>query len=234
MAVYRAMVGGWGQSYGSVNVDFWRRLLPTVFASAFTCWMSVPLEIANKAFNADQKYPKDLRKGYRSPMHAMTSLIRTEGLPYLFRNGLPTYVRNFLQTAIMFAFYDFFIDLLHSFHNDYDIPRLPVKMFAASVAIGISSLASYPYGTVVRDTIEFAPKQIAEDKYRGDYKKVLMRVNMWQKPANNLNGYGRYLFSQGPALMVFLLVAESFGMFKSWRTDHSKFPGINVSSDFLN
>lgn len=234
MAVYRAFTGGWSSTFYGPNIEFWRKILPTMTASALTCWMSVPFEIAKKSFEADKKFPKELQKGYRGPMHAMMNIIKTEGVSYLFRNGMPTYLRNFIQTVVVFSFFDFFLDFLHLLHNDYEIPRLPVKLFCASVAVGVGTMAAYPYGATARNMIEMSPKSIGEGIYNGDYKKAILRLNLWRRPAINLSGYGTFLFSNGPALMVYLLVAESFGMFKTWKIDYGKFPGINISSDFLN
>ena len=57
---FRYVNAGWGTNGASVNVFHYRNIACTLVASALTCWVSVPIELAHRAFLSDAKWPKHL------------------------------------------------------------------------------------------------------------------------------------------------------------------------------
>lgn len=51
--VLRKFTEGLPENKIGANDQYWRKFIPIVAASALTCWMRAPFEIANKAFRAD-------------------------------------------------------------------------------------------------------------------------------------------------------------------------------------
>ena len=52
------------------------------WASAIpVCWMGIPFETARKAYYADLTWPAELRKGFRSPLHALCKIPFTRKVP---------------------------------------------------------------------------------------------------------------------------------------------------------
>lgn len=58
-------------------------------AFAPTCATSIPFENAKRAYYADRTWPKELRRGYTSPLNALIRIPFEEGPAYLFKGGFP-------------------------------------------------------------------------------------------------------------------------------------------------
>lgn len=208
----------------------WRRIIPTIIISALTCWTSVPLEIAQKTFWADQNFSKELRKGYTSIFDVLRRVPFEEGPAHLFKNGFPTMSMSFLFTGITFMTYDYLLDFFHPLHQDFGTSAIPGKAVAACFALLVGSSIAYPYGYAVRSIMEYSPHQQIEF-FKGKYSKVFYQVAFQNLTCNSLNGYGQFLLRRGPNMLVMLWVAEWMGLFKSWRTDYTKWPGVNKITD---
>lgn len=129
-AVFRYLTSGIYQSYGSVNTEAWRRIAPTVAASALTSWIMGPLEIARAAYHGDRSFPVELRKGYTSPHQALFKMATTQ--PYaLFKNSLPTVAASYVQSSFMFAIFEYLFDLLSPLYRDTDSSKGAVKLLFA-------------------------------------------------------------------------------------------------------
>lgn len=231
VGVWRHLVGGWAQIWGSVNTDVWKRLGPSVVASFLTCWTAVPLEIARKAYIADKKFPEHLRRNYRSVANALFRIPFEEGPSYLFKNGQPTMLHNFILTGVTLSTFDFLIDMFSIIYDNYSMAKYPFKIVSGILSVAIGTMMAYPFGKTVRDVIEMYPRQIGGETLNYDYKKAFHRVAYQTQWSQNLAGYGTHMLSHGPGLFAVLFIAESLGMFKSWRTDFTRWPGINAVSD---
>lgn len=93
------------------------------FLSSFAaCWIGIPFYIARRAYYADQTWPAELRKGYRSPLHALLKIPFTEGPLFLFKGGVPFYIGNSIFTGWVFYLYTwlknklFFLWLYNDIH----------------------------------------------------------------------------------------------------------------------
>ena len=127
LAVYRYFSSGLYQSYGSVNVEAWRRFLPLAVSSLATSWIMAPLEVARAAFIGDKTFPQELRKGYRSPHHALFRLMKEQ--PYaLFKNSLPTFATSYVQTSFLLGIYDYLYDLASPIFREADAAKDAVKL----------------------------------------------------------------------------------------------------------
>lgn len=94
------------------------------FISGFASGMfGIPFIVARRAYFADLTWPAELRKGYRSPLHALTKIPFTEGPLYLFKGGLPIYLGNALFTSWAFSMYTwlknktFFYGFITTYHT---------------------------------------------------------------------------------------------------------------------
>jgi solute carrier family 25 (mitochondrial oxoglutarate transporter), member 11 len=128
LAFYRYLTGGLYSSFGTVDVQAWRKFMPTCLAAACTCWISVPFEVARKAYYADRTFPADLQKGYTSIFAALRRIPFEEGPYYFFRNSFPIMVKNYFQTSVLFLLFEFIQDKLSPIFRNGDCPRFPVKL----------------------------------------------------------------------------------------------------------
>lgn len=227
--MFRHWVGGYWQPNGTINVDVWRRVIPAVLSSLVSCWVVAPFEIAQKAFQADLKYPPELRKNYRSSVNALLRLPFEEGPAFLFKNSIPTMAGTFVESLVLFFATDYFFDWSRFAHFESGIPFAPMKAASISMAVLLSALASYPFKVTARNVIEFFPG--VGEKYSFQYRKGLLDVIVSARYSMNYHGLARYLWTRGPRLFVLLWVAEWLGMFRSWRTSFLSFPGMNISKE---
>jgi solute carrier family 25 oxoglutarate transporter 11 len=115
--VYRWCTEGIYRPYAQVDHQFWRRIIPTLFASAVTSVLSVPFEVARACYYGDRTYPKELRKNYTSPLNALLRIPREEGPWYLFRNSFPIIARNFASFSFLCYLYDFMTGITQPFRH---------------------------------------------------------------------------------------------------------------------
>lgn len=117
LTAFRYFTGGFSQTFGSVNIDQWKRYFPMMGASFLTCWIMAPLEVAREAYFGDRTFPKELRKGYNSIPDALFKLAKTD--PYaLFKNSLPTAMASFVQTSFLLGIFDYLFDLVSPTFRD--------------------------------------------------------------------------------------------------------------------
>ena len=231
MFMFRSWVGGYYQPIGSVNADVWRRFIPSIAASLVTCWIVAPFEIAKKAYLADLKYPENLRRNYKSSIDALLKLPFQEGPAFLFKNSLPTMLGTFLETFGLFYFTDYFLDFARFLHFESGVPYSPSKAVAIGIGTFMSCILAFPFKKTARNMIELYPRQVGSDLYAGQYRKAMIQVSGNKFYSSNYHGFANYLWIRGPRLFIFVWVAESLGLFRSWRTNYLVFPGINVFSD---
>ena len=124
-----------------------------MFASILTCWIRAPFEIAQKAFYADQKFPSEIRQGYRSIRHAFFSLLRDN--PYsLLKNSYPTMLGTIVQTSMLFTLYDYLNETFAFPHDQLEMPRAPYKTLYIFISTITAAFFSYPFFGPVRYMIE--------------------------------------------------------------------------------
>ena len=228
---WRYWVGGYYQSIESINADGWRRFIPSMAAAIASCWVATPFEVAYKAFLADQKLPENLRKNYRNSFNALIRIPFEDGPAFLFKNSLPTMLGTALETFGLMYFSDYLLDWSRYLHIDYGLPWAPLKAISLGMGVFMAGILSYPYKFTARKIIELYPKQHGAELYQKQYRKAFLDVNQTKYWSGNYHGLATYYWTRGPRMFIALWVAESLGIFRSWRTSYLSFPGINVFSD---
>lgn len=229
--MFRHWVGGYWQSSGSSNVDVWRRFIPALASSLVSCWVVAPFEIANKAYWADLKYPAELRRNYKSPLNALLRLPFDEGFSFLFRNSLPTMAGAFAESLVLFFVTDYFLNWSQYLHFNGGISYPLMKAAAISAGIMASAIVSFPLKYTARRIIELYPSEMGGQVYNYHYRKALVSVITTDNHSGNYHGLSRYLWVKGPRYFIMLWVAESLGLFKSWKTSFLSFPGVNIYNE---
>lgn len=118
-----------------------------------TCWIKVPFEIGYKAYQADTKFPKELRRNYRGPFSAMASLFYRNPMN-LFRNGYPAMVASTMETFFAFYLYDELKDFSWFFIKDGDFWRGALKTFNAAFAAFVGASFSFVHDHYLRNMVE--------------------------------------------------------------------------------
>jgi solute carrier family 25 oxoglutarate transporter 11 len=89
LAAWQYFYGGTNSPSDYADWNTFKYLTCAIVASTLTCANTVPFETARRAYFADRTWPKELRRGYTSPLNALARIPFEEGPAYLFKGGLP-------------------------------------------------------------------------------------------------------------------------------------------------
>lgn len=116
-----------------------------VLASPF----SVAIDMVNRAYQAEQTFPEDLKKGYKSYFDAFRRIPVEEGPYYLYKNTFPLFAKHILGPFTLFYTYDWLLDKTSWSHRIGDMPQLPVKMILAAFSTYLAAVFTYPFSNKV-------------------------------------------------------------------------------------
>jgi hypothetical protein len=234
LATFRYVNAGWNRTFGTVEVNFYRKIPPTLFAALASCWVSVPFEMAKLAYYADKTFPEDLRKGYKSYLNALRRIPFEEGPYYLFKNSFPFMARNFFQTGTLFYTYDFLKDKLGTVTNTAsDYPYSLTKAIVAGFATYLACVFSYPWAVTIREMVDLWPKEKGGHcTFNNNYRQAAVWLWYHDFGSNYFPGFfHNYFWRQAPMLFTSLWVADNLGMFTYWKVDPYSGAGNNTWED---
>jgi hypothetical protein len=232
LAVFRYFTGGLYQSTDSVNVEYWRRVFPTALGAALTSWLLVPFETSRAAFLGDKSFPVELRKGYTSQSNALFKMVTKEPFA-LWKNSLPTMGGSYIQTSFAFCLFDFSFDFFGILFREFGIPKFMVKTVTDFSSTLLSLAFAYPIHVTVRKMIETSPEQISKGIYHKNYRKAFWALWNYEGGSTAWVGFSKYCHKNFIWMFLMIWYAESFGFFKSWRTDYTDWPGTNETKIFM-
>jgi solute carrier family 25 oxoglutarate transporter 11 len=214
----------WGGTWSPVCFNDFNTLKYLLFSyiSAFpVCWTGIPLEVARKAYFADQSWPADLRKGYRSPLHALLKIPLTEGPLYLFKGGLPTYLGNVQLTAVTFFSYTWLKNKLFFLWVYNDINYSWVKFWILNFSFAWGAFWGYPFYTL-REMMEVWPKERGgrctfQGSYWNSVKFLRQYYDSWS--SNFYSNYWRWFRTQGIIFYIAIWEADNMGLFTNNMSD---------------
>lgn len=234
-ATYYYYVGGWWSGFHTVNVDFWKKIIPTLMVGLATGPLAHPFEVVKAAYTADATFPKELQKGYKSYFDALRRIPQEEGLTYLTRGIINTWMRNSLQTAFFFYIFDFMKDFLHPIQIagqwTYEQIKIPSLFIGASAAC----VVSYPFGVLSKFMCEMQPvDKNGGHAYRHNYR-VAMRELWFQHDFGALfPGFSRtYYWRTMSWMMVSGWIADDLGIFSKWKNSWLDYFGNNTMEDMF-
>ena len=199
------------------------------FISGFASGMfSIPFQVARKAYFADLTWPAELRKGYRSPLHALSKIPFSEGPLYLFKGGLPIYLGNALLTSWTFAMYTWLKNKTFFLWIYNDIPYNFCKFANIGVAFSIGSIMGYPFYRV-KDMMDNWPKERGgRCSFEGSYWNAVkwLRLNYENYTTNLLTGYWSWFRRQGSIFLIAIWLADNYGIFTNNMTDFNTIDNI--------
>lgn len=234
VACFRWVNGGWQRQWGGFEYNLFRKIPGALFTAAFTAPISVPFEMARMAYYADKTFPKELQRNYKSFFNALRRIPFEEGPFFLFKNSTPFMLRNFFQTFTMFYTYDFLKDKLSFIWRVGQVPYEPVKWFNVLFSTYLACAFSYPWNNVVREMIEFWPKQNGQDLFKGNYRKAATWLYYHEWGSNLFPGFfNNYFWRQAPWMMSTLYLADSMGVFYQQVSNQYTNAGTNAWEDSI-
>jgi solute carrier family 25 oxoglutarate transporter 11 len=197
------------------------------------CWMGIPLEVARKAYYADLTWPEELRKGYRSPLHALLKIPFNEGPLFLFKGGMLPYIGNVQVTAMTFFTYTWCTNKVFFLWLYNEIPESWVRFWCLNIAFAFGSAFGYPI-YFLKEMVETWPKERGgHDTFKGSYYNALkfMRQNYDRYNTTFYQGYWRWFRTQGIIFYIACWQADKMGLFDNYRTDFNNIQNIVTQSE---
>jgi len=235
-ATYFYLTAGYwsGDEHGGANPEFWRKIFPTIFAAMFTGALAHPFEIVKAAHMADETFPKELQKGYKSYFDALRRVPQEEGLTYMSRGMINTFARNSLQTMFFFYFFDFWKDFFHPLViTNSDWPYEIIKASGLFVGASVGCVASYPFGVLSKQLCELSALQKDGSHPMSKNYRIAMRDLWFTHNVSALYpGFSRvYYWRTMPWMFVSGWIADDLGIFTHWKTTRLTYTGSNSVDD---
>lgn len=202
--------------------------LMSTISGFFSGWAGIPFEVARKAYYADQSWPAELRKGYRSPLHALFKIPLTEGPLYLFKGGLPIYLGNSMFTSTTFYFYAWMKNKLFMLWLYNDINYNWVKFIIISISVTAGSLVGYPFYTL-KEIMDTWPKERGgRCTFEGSYYNGIKWLRLyWETYHTNLMENFTFWFRTRGIIFFFAMWhADNMGLFTNNMSDPNTIDNI--------
>lgn len=186
------------------------------------CWTGIPFEVARKAYFADQSWPAELRKGYRSPLHALVKIPFTEGPLYLFKGGLLPYLGHANFTTWCFFTYTWLKNHLYFMYLYNDFNYNWVKFWLLNASFVAGSIFGQPFYALKNMMDNWPKERGGRDTFNGSCWNAFK----WFKHnyadgfnTNLIEGYWRWFRKQGIILYIAMWVADDMGLFTNNMSD---------------
>ena len=144
-AMFHLIYGGTTAYTEVADWNIAKHFICSQFSAIATCWLAGPFDVAWKAYKADKSWPKELRKGYRSPIHALLKIPFKEGPLFLFKGTLPLCGYSYMLQSWFFMVYTFlknkffYLWIYHEFNYNY------IKFLFLSFSWALGVVCAYPF-----------------------------------------------------------------------------------------
>lgn len=222
VAIFHYLYGGTWGPYTYADFNLFKNLIMGFGAAALTGWTNYPLAIARQAYYADKTWPEELRKGYRSPLHALVRIPFTEGLPYLFRGGSLYYVANTIGYGWVLFFYTYFKDKLVFLYKYNDCNYSFTKFGILGLAFFLGCIGFQPFYTM-KELMDNSPKERGgRTRFGTTWEAFKLLKYTWENSSSNLlSGYTKWLRQYGFVYFLTIWYADNLGMMDNFRVDHN-------------
>lgn len=229
-------LSAWQYFYGGTNSpsdyadsNTFKYLACAIVASTLTCANTVPFETARRAYYADRTWPKELRRGYSSPLNALMRIPFEEGPAYLFKGGLPIVANQWVFWTGFYTMYAFAKNKTYFMWVYQDFSYNYMKAINMGLSFFIATATSYPF-YFAREMVDIWPKERGghctwNNSYRACYKWMLENVDHMYY--NYLSGMSRWVARYGVGYFITLWVADNLGMFSNCNENFNSLESIN-------
>jgi hypothetical protein len=195
-------------------------ILCSFYAALLSCWTQYPLDVARKTYYADIQWPEELRKGYRSPLHALLKIPFTEGPLYLFRGGLPVCAGNFFGMGWMFFIYSWIKDKAFFLWKQNDLSYSWCKFWILNFSFLIGSTGSQPF-FYIKNLFDNAPKcRGGKPLFNSSFEALKYVKLKWHDSAPTFQqGYWTWFKNHGLILYLTVWFADNYGLMDNFRED---------------
>lgn len=184
--------------------------------------------VARKAYFADLTWPAELRKGYRSPLHALLKIPLTEGPLYLFKGGLLIYLGNAFFSSWAFSMYTWLKNKSFFLWVYNDIPYNFCKFCNISIAFGAGSMFGYPFYQLKNMLDNWPKERGGRCTFEGSSWNAFkwLRINYENYTTTLMSGYWLWFRKQGAIFLIAMWLADNYGIFTNNMTDYNTIDNI--------
>lgn len=213
--------GGTWSPIGHCDMHSLKFIFYSYFSAYAICWTGIPFDIARKAYFADQSWPAELRKGYRSPLHALAKIPFTEGPLYLWKGGLPTYLGNAQFTGSVFWAYTWLKNKAFFLWVYNDINYSWVKFNILNFSMACGAFFGYPF-YYMQEMMEIWPKERGgKCTFNGSYLNALKWYRSFHDiyQVNMMEFYWNWFRRRGVIFYLAMWEADNMGLFTNNLSD---------------
>jgi solute carrier family 25 oxoglutarate transporter 11 len=220
VSIYHYIYGGTWSPYQYADFAIFKPFISGLLSGVLLGWTNYSLSVARRAYYADLTWPEELRKGYRSPLHALLKIPFTEGPLYLFRGGLLHWMGNSLGFAWLMFAYTFLKDKLAYLYRYNDVNYSFMKFIFLNLAFGLSAIGSQPFFTM-KEIMDTAPKQRGgKNSFNTSWEAFrYLKCNWDILTANYVSGYFKWFRRHGAVLYCTLWYCDNLGMLDNFKVD---------------
>jgi hypothetical protein len=232
-AAFRKLYGGSWSPICFADYNVFKNIFFSYMTAVLTSWIGIPFEVARKAYYADKTWPEELRKGYRSPLHALIKIPFTEGPLFMFKSGLGNYIGNMQFTAMTFIVYSWLKNKLFFLWLYNDIPYDFVKFNCLNIAFAWGSFFGYPF-YFLKEMMETWPRERGgRCTFEGSYWNAakFLKQNFEGYSTVFYDGYWRWFRTKGIIFYISMWYADNLGFFTNYKTDFNTIYNIVSNSE---
>ena len=230
IAVFHYLLGGTWSPYNFADYNT-IKFLCIGFVSAFLSgWTQYPLEVARRAYYADISWEEKLRKGYRSPLHALIKIPFVEGPTYLFRGGMLHWMGNTMGLGSTLFLYSFLKDKFFFTWNYCELNYSWVKFLILNLSF-VGHVMGQPF-FYMRHVMDSFPKERGGKvsfETTGEAYRYL-KMNWFNNTGNLTHGYWDWFRKYGLVLYGTIWLADNIGFMDPFRADPSY---VTQANDFI-
>jgi solute carrier family 25 oxoglutarate transporter 11 len=232
IAIFYYLFGGTWSPYRFCDQNTFKMMGCGFLTGFLTGWTNYPLAVARKAYFADQSWPKELQKGYRSPLHALLKIPFTEGPLYLFRGGLLHYLGNSLGLGWMLFSYVWVKDKCFWFWKIQDMNYNFCKFWILNFSFAVSIIASQPFFTL-KEIMDKLPKERGGQRTFNTSWEAFRFLKMeWHNNTTSIiSSYSEWFKRHGLILYLTIWYADSLGLMDNFKAELNTLE--NATCDFL-
>lgn len=232
VAMFHYFFGGTWSPLSYTDGNSIKYLLVSMITGFATAWTNYPLSVARKAYYADLTWPENLRKGYRSPLHALLKIPFSEGPLYLFRGGLLPYLGNSLGYGWILYSFIWLKDKFFFLWKYNEVNYSWCKFWILNFSFAISVMGSQPFFTL-KEIMDKLPKERGGHKtFNTSYEAFRFLKLNWDIYNTNLaSTYFQWFRKYGIVLYLTIWYADNLGMMDNFRCEQNVLE--NSLQDFL-
>lgn len=188
-------------------------LIFCLFSGFAAGWTAYPLQVAREAYFADKTWPKDLQKGYRSPLHALFKIPFVEGPMFLFRGGLLPWFGNGFNAGMTFFFYLWLKNKLFFLWEYNDINYSFCKFILLNIGFCFGAMFGQPFLSM-KEWIDKWPKERGgKNTFNTSWEAIRwVKMNFEHFYPNLLSGYFEWFKRYGAIFYISMWIADDMGL----------------------